>query len=293
MKCENFGIVKCFGRAGCSKVAEMLCWIFLLSIICSHRTYSLSFDNTTDLFVQKCQLECSLRRDFSTCGKYKVVKWLNTLVKEKEFNYGPFQIIRIPSMYKQPFLPRLPYSRAFKGGITEVLNFVRNSVEDLLTKRAIVYTVGNSENARDISSNLMFMDEDELKRLKQLKEEEETQGNWRIFKKKKSIILPILILLNLVKLKLLLLPIFLGVHFIKKLLVLGSLVLPSILAHLKICKVQQPHHAHHSHPFQIWSTAADSSADYPTGYAQDDNWNRNDYQVGYPISYQILRNPYG
>jgi len=86
-------------------------------------------------------------------------------------------------------------------------------------------------------------------------------GDWRIFKKKKSIILPILILLKLLKLKLLLLPIFLGVHFIKKLLVLGSLILPSILAHLKICKVQP--HTHH--PFHLWSTAADTTVDYPTG----------------------------
>ena len=89
-------------------------------------------------------------------------------------------------------------------------------------------------------------------------------GDWRIFKKKKNIIFPILILLNLIKLKLLLLPIFLGVHFIKKLLVLGSLILPSVFAHLKICKVQHPH-AHHAHPFHLWSTAADTTADYPTG----------------------------
>lgn len=75
-------------------------------------------------------------------------------------------------MHKQPFLPHLPYSRAFKGSITEVLKFVRNSVEDLLTKRAIVYTVDNLETGRDISSNLMFMDEDELQKLKDKKEAE-------------------------------------------------------------------------------------------------------------------------
>lgn len=87
-------------------------------------------------------------------------------------------------------------------------------------------------------------------------------GDWRIFKKKKSIILPVLILLNLLKLKLLLLPVFLGVHFIKKLLVLGSLILPSVLAHLKVCKVQ---HNHHPHPYHIWSTAAEAPPDYPSG----------------------------
>ncbi|TGZ33759.1 uncharacterized protein [Temnothorax longispinosus] len=288
MKCGYFGVIEWFCKIGCPRETHMSCWMFILLIICSRRTYTLTFDNTTDLFVQKCQTECNLKKDTTTCGKYKVVKWLNTIVREKEFSYGPFQIIRIPSIYKQSFLPYLPRSRAFKSGITEALNFVRDSVEDLLTKRAIVYTVHNSAVTRDFSSNLMFVDEDELERLKDSKEQE---GDWRIFKKKKSIIVPILILLNVIKIKLLLLPIFLGVHFIKKLLVLGSLILPSILAHLKICKVQHSHHAHHSHPFHLWSTAADTAADYPTG--QDDgNWHRNDYQLGYP-SYQILRNPYG
>lgn len=78
-------------------------------------------------------------------------------------------------------------------------------------------------------------------------------------------ILPVLILLNLIKLKMMLLPIFLGVHFIKKLLVLASLIAPSILAHLKICKVAppiQPAHSYHS-----WATAAEAPADYPTGKA--------------------------
>jgi hypothetical protein len=75
-------------------------------------------------------------------------------------------------MHKQSFLPHLPHSRVFKGSITEVLNFVRNSIEDLLTKRAIVYTIDNSETARDISSSLLFMDEDELKQLKNKKEAE-------------------------------------------------------------------------------------------------------------------------
>lgn len=41
-----------------------------------------------------------------------------------------------------------------------------------MTKRAIVYTISNSPVARDFSSNLMFMDDDELERLKDSKEQE-------------------------------------------------------------------------------------------------------------------------
>ncbi|KAM0736221.1 hypothetical protein ACS0PU_010182 [Formica fusca] len=294
MKCGNFEVIEWSCRTGCPRVAQISCWILILLIICSRRTYSLTFDNTTNVFVQKCQMECSLHKDFTTCGKYKVVRWLNTIVREKEFNYGPFRIIRIPSMHKQSFLPYLPRSRAFKNSITETLKFVRDSVEDLLTKRAIVYTVDNSAVARGFPSSLMLVDEDELT---QMKDKEEVEGDWRIFKKKKSIIFPVLILLNLIKLKLLLLPIILGVHFIKKILVFGSLLLTSILAHLKVCKIQAAGqyggaHTHHSHPFHLWSTAAESS-DYPTGYGQDDtNWHRNDYQLGY-TNYQLFRNPYG
>ncbi|XP_011154924.1 uncharacterized protein LOC105192457 [Harpegnathos saltator] len=276
-------------ETGCPPATRLSsCWLFLLLLIVA--SHSSALDNATDPFVQKCQMECSLLRDFVSCSKYKVARWLNTLVKEKEFSYGPFRVIRIPSMHKQSFLPNLPpRSRAFRGSVTEALNFIRNSVEDLLTKRAIAYTIDNSPPfARGYSSGLMVMDDDEIKRL----QDREEEGDWRIFKKKKkSIILPILILLNLIKLKLLLLPIFLGVHFIKKLLVLGSLILPSVLAHLKVCKVQ--HNAHHTHPYHIWSTAAEAPADYPSGYAQDDStWHRNDYQLGYP-SFQLFRNPYG
>ncbi|EFN64650.1 hypothetical protein EAG_08293 [Camponotus floridanus] len=156
---------------------------------------------------------------------------------KREFNYGPFRIIRIPSIHKQSFLPYLPRSRAFKSSITETLNFIRDSVEDLLTKRAIVYTIDNSAVTRGFPSSLMLVDEDELT---QMKDKEKVE-----------------------------VPIILGVHFIKKILVFGSILLTSILAHLKVCKLQGGQYggAHHSHPFNFWSTAVESN-DYPTAVFQ-------------------------
>lgn len=71
----------------------------------------------------------------------------------------------------QSFLPVLPRSRGFRNGITETLDFVRNSIEDLVTKRAIVYTINNSATVRDFSSGLMLVDEDELDQLEHKKEE--------------------------------------------------------------------------------------------------------------------------
>jgi len=83
MKCGYFGVIEWSRKIGYPRVIEVSCWMFILLIVCSRRTHSLAFDNTTDLFVQKCEMECNLKRDYTTCGKYKVAKWLNTIVREK------------------------------------------------------------------------------------------------------------------------------------------------------------------------------------------------------------------
>lgn len=70
--------------------------------------------------------------------------------------------MRIPSISGQPILPKLPQSRVFKTDAVETLNFVRDCLEDLLTKRALVYTVDNSATGRSFGSAPMIMDEDEL-----------------------------------------------------------------------------------------------------------------------------------
>lgn len=81
-------------------------------------------------------------------------------------------------------------------------------------------------------------------------------------KKKLAILLPLLSLFALFKLKLLLVPILLTVLFVKKILVLAALFLPTILSTLKVCKVPQvPAH-------NQWS-AGEVASDYANygGYA--------------------------
>ncbi|CAK9795218.1 hypothetical protein ANTPLA_LOCUS286 [Anthophora plagiata] len=284
MKCEQDGSrLSSFARFGSI--------LFVITFTLFGSTFATTFDNSTNNFVERCRMDCSVYKDFTTCGKYRVVRWLHDAVREKEFSYGAFRIVRIPSMPKQMVLPKFPQSRVFKSGAIETLNFVRDAVEDFLTKRAVVYTTDNSVYSKSFGSSPIIVDEDEFS---QLQSRKESEGDWRIFKKKKSLILPILILLNLVKLKLLLLPIFLGVHFIKKLLVLASLIAPSVLSHLKICKVAPPHHQQ-AYPYHTWSTAAEAPIDYPTGYGQEEAWaHRNDIQnnIAY-LGYNGFRNPYG
>ncbi|KAK1122748.1 hypothetical protein K0M31_009190 [Melipona bicolor] len=253
----------------------------------SRDTFALTLDNSTSTFVERCRVDCSLRKDFVTCGKYRVVRWLRDVVNEKEFNFGSLRIVRIPSMPGPSIIPKLPQSRAFKTDVIEALNFARDAVDDLLTKRALVYTVDNSISARSFGSAPMILDEDEFAQLQNRKEDD-----WRLFKKKKSVIVPILILINLLKLKLLLLPIFLSVHFIKKLLVFASIIIPSLLTRLKICKVPQPPHHQQAYPYHMWGTAVEAPVDYPTAY--DESWShRSDYVNPAYIGYQGYRNPYG
>lgn len=52
----------------------------------------------------------------------------------------------------------------------ENFNFIRTIVEDLLTKRAIVYTIDNNNiGARSIFNGPFILDDDELKDIKKTK----------------------------------------------------------------------------------------------------------------------------
>lgn len=47
----------------------------------------------------------------------------------------------------------------------EALNFVRDTAEDLITKRAFVYTIDNTASARSFGTMPMILDEDQLARM--------------------------------------------------------------------------------------------------------------------------------
>ncbi|XP_033209650.1 uncharacterized protein LOC117168256 [Belonocnema kinseyi] len=255
------------------------CLLFVL--LFTQGSSSKFFGNSSSNFVERCRRDCAIQRDAVICGRYRVVRWLQD-AKEKEFSYGPFKLVRLPSLEDNSMFPKLPKVNETNNSLVATLSFVRDAAEDMLTKRALVYTVEPTTGARSLSSGPIVVDEDEFSKMKLQKE-----GTKRLFKKKKMLLFPILILLKLLKLKLLILPIFLGVHFIKKMLVIGTLLIPSILSHLKICKVAP----HYPAP-QAWATAAEAPVDYPTGYGHDEApWiHRNDIYSGHQAGYS---NPFG
>ncbi|KAJ2940083.1 hypothetical protein O0L34_g14120 [Tuta absoluta] len=81
-------------------------------------------------------------------------------------------------------------------------------------------------------------------------------------RKKLALIVPLITLLAAVKTKLMLIPILLAVLFIKKLLLIAALFLPSLLNTLKHCK---KHHA--SYSYFGANDASDFSSDYGSSYS--------------------------
>lgn len=79
----------------------------------------------------------------------------------QEYGVGPFKIIKIPSIQTERFLPEVS-RKAGGGSVAETMYFVREAAEELLTRRALVYTVEQPTGARAFTSGLMIMDEDEL-----------------------------------------------------------------------------------------------------------------------------------
>ncbi|XP_048505467.1 uncharacterized protein LOC105685690 [Athalia rosae] len=255
------------------------------------------FEQSNISYVDECRTDCARLRDPFACGKYRAVQWIHNLTSEKDIRYGSFRLIKLSSSpVDDPVLPEVPKFRGF-GRYSKFLNFVRSSAEEMLTRRAIVYTIEQRQSARSLSSGPMIMDTDELNDFV----ETGRSGDDRLFKKKKkglAVILPILILLKLLKMKLLLLPIFLGVHFIKKILLIGALAIPSILANLKYCKIPPMHH--HQTAYSTWATAADTPVDYSLGSGhEDEGWSQKIDMLGYggagahdPLVASASRNPY-
>lgn len=60
---------------------------FVLLVILHFSEQTLAFDNTTSTFVERCRVDCTLKRDLVTCGKFRVVRWLHNVVREKVWRF--------------------------------------------------------------------------------------------------------------------------------------------------------------------------------------------------------------
>ncbi|PNF33308.1 hypothetical protein B7P43_G07743 [Cryptotermes secundus] len=148
--------------------------------------------------------------------------------------------------------------RSSDSELEGLYKFTLREAENFLRTHALALRIPTgSATSRDIDAgqNPRIVDEDHPE--KDLQDDNATtEGRGK--KKKVALLLPLLLFL---KLKALLVPILLGVLFIKKLLILAAILLPSLLSFIKLCKPS------HGHSYSGWISAPDISGDYSSGYS--------------------------
>lgn len=69
--------LNCLRRIGYA----LLVTIFCLSSTTSTSPFSSNNNNST--YVERCRADCASHKDLITCGKFRVVRWLNDIAREK------------------------------------------------------------------------------------------------------------------------------------------------------------------------------------------------------------------
>jgi hypothetical protein len=94
-------------------------------------------------------------------------------------------------------------------------------------------------------------------------------------------------LISFFHLKALLVPILLAVLFIKKIMVLGVIFLPSLLSLVKLCK---PLHRHYPSWVAEYEPEIDHSEYYPHYHGKDYGSRRRSRETGEAMAYRAYRN---
>ncbi|KAG8247671.1 hypothetical protein J6590_055616 [Homalodisca vitripennis] len=172
---------------------------------------------------------------------------------------GPMRLVSIPkanTSEESMFLSRAATYKAAEPEVTQMFKYGLRQVEVFLSSHGLSLPlgglgVGGPSLVYDDGSN--------------------TIGDARGIhsKKKLAILFPMMVLIKFGIIKAILIPILLTLLFIKKVLILGVMALPSILSTLKACKIVSPYHAHaayHSYAPVVGVTGSDYSPEF-TSYA--------------------------
>lgn len=202
-----------------------------------------------DRYLRYVKDSCFLRGEALSCLKYKALKivtrtifgnsHLNETIKANQMiSFVPLDDETIAKLSIKEKVDVSDKPRSFLSEWTEIAKYFMKHIQEFFKMNAL--KVNLPEGARTI-------------------EDEEVDENARGKKKKLAILIPLLTLLATIKTKFLLVPIFLAVMLIKKLLLAAALFVPSLLSTLKACK--------HQHPMTHYSYFGNSdSTDYNSDY---------------------------
>lgn len=185
-----------------------------------------------DEYVAEAATTCQRQQDMFSCGKYKLLKYLDTVSSDTVLvtnSTYPVQLVRIHNPDETGTF--FPESRDLNkdGELGKMMKFLQKRADRFLRTQGV--SVPLPEGFRVID------DDDD--------EEDNAVGRGRVQKKRGMISL--LTLFGVFKVKVLLALALMGIFFIKKVILLGALVLPSFLHNLKAsCKHAVSHHIGHS-----------------------------------------------
>ncbi|XP_059468632.1 uncharacterized protein LOC132192612 [Neocloeon triangulifer] len=227
-----------------------------------------------DAYLEDARIACE-RKDAIACAKHRALSYLDAVAagqvsSARAFNsmFSPLsaagvRLVKVPSEGAEdaPFeLFDDVEQRSDDSEVAKLWKFGLRQVERFARKYAVAVAVPET-NAGLVPR---VISEDDVNAI----ESGESRGK----KKKLQLLLPLLILFKFFKLKVLLIPILLGVLAIKKILLLAAVFLPSIVGLLKFCK-QQPFYHEYSAPaaydYGVTSYAAGGGASSASTYGKD------------------------
>ncbi|XP_045455336.1 uncharacterized protein LOC123665019 [Melitaea cinxia] len=197
---------------------------------------------------------CLIKGEAMSCVKYKALKIakktffgdLNsneTIIANSMISFVPLDEETLKNLTFNEEVDLLANEpRGFLSEWTEIAKYFVSLVKEFFKMKGL--RVNLPEGARTI-------------------EDQEFDGG-RGKKKRLAIMIPFMNLMATLKVKMLLIPILLGVMLLKKLLLVAALLLPSLLSTLKACK--------HHHPMTHYSyfggdSSSDFNSDYGSSYA--------------------------
>ncbi|XP_065351202.1 uncharacterized protein LOC135946769 [Cloeon dipterum] len=236
----------------------------------------------TDAYMEDARTSCEHKKDALSCAKLRALSYLDAVAggqvsSARAFNtmFSPLsaigvRLVKMPSTDEENAPSELfddVEQRSGDSEITKMWKFGLRQVERFARKYSVAVAVPETNTGvvpRIIS-------EDDVNAI----ESRESRGK----KKKLQLLLPLLILFKFFKLKVLLIPILLGVLAIKKILILAAVFLPSVIGLLKFCK-QQPFLHEYSSPaaydYGVTSYAAGGASGSTYG---KDLYNRRNYEA--------------
>ncbi|XP_065155158.1 uncharacterized protein [Atheta coriaria] len=204
----------------------------MFAIGCSLLVFVIISVNGQDDYLQDAAQSCHRDRDMISCGKYNLLRFLDTAgsatVLETNTSY-PVQLVKIHDPDESGSFFNEGRALANEGEFGKMLQFLQKRADRFLRTQGITVPLPDGFRVIDDDDNNV----------------EEARG--RVGPKKRGLI-SLLTLFGVFKVKVLLALALLGIFFIKKIFLIGALVLPSILHNLKAkcAHVLPPHHIGHS-----------------------------------------------